>query len=392
MENKSKTPIYLFLQDISLDGGCERVVVNMANEFIKHYENVHIVSNFQSKLNLKYEINELVKIHYIHKNISLEDWKNKHFFKNLFKSGFLYKLLLSIGFTNKLYDYVNITNKEKETSIIMFHGYETPFYKKKDIRLVGVDHSSFPFYKINSFFYKKIKFPVISFMNRNLDIVTILTDAEIDYWRLLKKPVKVMPNFIPNIPLTVPLMENREKKIISMGRMNTNQKGFDRLIIAFSKISKNFPDWKLEIYGDGELKREYQKIIDTYSLRNVVKLEKFTNSPFEIFSNNSIYAMCSRTEGFGLVLAEAMACGMATISYKNTGPNSIITNEKNGYLVNNNDEKVFCEKLILLMSDMEERKKISINARNEIISKYSENFIINKWMEIFNSLINQKKC
>ena len=86
MENRSKLPLFLFLQDISLDGGCERVVVNMANEFIKYYENVHIVSNFQTNLSLKFVINEQVKINYLHKNISIEKWKNEHLFKYLFKS------------------------------------------------------------------------------------------------------------------------------------------------------------------------------------------------------------------------------------------------------------------------------------------------------------------
>lgn len=384
MENRSKLPLYLFLQDISLDGGCERVVVNMANEFIKYYENVHIVSNFQTNLSLKFVINEQVKINYLHKNISIEKWKNEHLFKYLFKSGFIYKIMLSIGFTNKLYHYVNSNTIINQPSIIMFHGYDCPIYKKNKIKLIGVDHSNFPFYKNKSFIYRKIKFPIISFMIRNLDFVTVLSDAEIDFWKWLKRPIEIMPNFIPNIPTKTPNMESRNKKIISMGRMNTDQKGFDRLIKAFSKISKKYPDWKLEIYGDGELKKEYQKLIDQLSMNSVIKLENFSDNPFYIFSNNSIYAMCSRTEGFGLVLAEAMACGMAAISYENTGPNSIINNGNNGYLIENNNEKDFCDKLEQLIKNIEERKKLSVNAREHIISRFSEKNIINKWIKIFN--------
>ena len=56
------------------------------------------------------------------------------------------------------------------------------------------------------------------------------------------------------------------------------------------------------------IKERVSKLIDQLSMNSVIKLENFSDNPFYIFSNNSIYAMCSRTEGFGLVLAEAMAC------------------------------------------------------------------------------------
>ena len=196
MNKKSSISIYLFLQDITLDGGCERVVVNMANEFVKHYNDVHIVSNFKKNIDIKYVVDNLVKIHYVHNNTSLDDWKSKHFLKFLFKSWFMYKTILSFGFTTKLYKYISKTRSKDDKSIVMFHGYDTAWYKKKNIKLVGVDHSNFPFYKKKSFFYTKIKFPIISFMNRKLDVVTILTGAEIEYWNMLNRPVYEMPNFI----------------------------------------------------------------------------------------------------------------------------------------------------------------------------------------------------
>lgn len=65
-------------------------------------------------------------------------------------------------------------------------------------------------------------------------------------------------------------------------------------------------------------------------------------------------------------------------------PNSIINNGNNGYLIENNNEKDFCDKLEQLIKNIEERKKLSVNARAHIISRFSEKNIINKWIEIFN--------
>lgn len=383
MSKTSSISLYLFLEDITLDGGCERVVVNMANEFSKLYQNVHIVSNFQSNDKIKFEIDESVKINFIHPCLSLEKWKSNHSLKFLFKSGIFYKLFLSIGFTTKLYEYILKNRTKDDTPIVLFHGYDTAWYKKKNIKLIGVDHSNFPFYKNDSFFYRNIKFPLISFMNRKLDIVTILTDAEIKYWKKLNRPVHIIPNFIPNIPEIIPSAADRNKTLISMGRMNTDQKGFDRLIKGFAKISNKFPDWKLIIYGDGKFKNEYQRLIDNYKLKGKVQLENFTENPYEVFSENSIYVMCSRTEGFGLVLAEAMACGMAAVSYENTGPNSIIRDNNNGYLIPNGDEAMLCNKLEQLMTNLDLRVKFSTNGRIDILNRYSAHTIISKWNEIF---------
>ena len=387
MENRSKLPLYLFLQDISLDGGCERVVVNMANEFIKYYENVHIVSNFQTNLSLKFEINEQVKIKYLHKNISFQEWKNKHLLKIFFKSGFVNRLFYSFGFTTKLYQYVDNVSKS-DLSIIMLNGYDTPFYKKKHIKLIGVDHSSFPFYKKKSFLYKKIWFPIVSFMNRKLDLVTILTDSEIEYWRWFKKPIAIMPNFINNIPNEITKIENRENIILSIGRMNTNQKGFDRLIKIYSKIAKKYPNWKMHIFGNGNLKKEYINLINNLGMSNYIKIFDFTNNPNLEYNKSSIYAMCSRTEGFPMVLIEAMSFGLPVISYDlDYGPSVIIDNENTGFLIPNDNEILFYKKLEQLMMNVELRNKMSFNSIDKVKTNFSSDVIIKKWIKLFEEII-----
>nr|WP_288428327.1 glycosyltransferase [uncultured Spirosoma sp.] len=374
----------MFVKDITLDGGCERVVVNMVNEFIKHYSYVHILSNFQSNLEINYKIDDQVKIHYLHPNISLHEWEKKHIFSILFKITFIHNFVYSLCFTSKLYRYIRKSNPMKYQAIVMFHGYQTAWYKKSGIKLVGVDHSNFPYDKTNlKNKLGKLKFWIESFMNRKLDIVTCLTNAEIDYWRLLGRPIFIMPNFVSIIPEIIPSFESRSNKIISMGRMNTNQKGFDLLIHAFAKIAHKIPNWELEIYGNGHFKSKYNYIIKKLNIQNQVKIKDFTKNPQEIFLSTSIFVLCSRSEGFGLVLAEAMACGMAAIAYENTGPNAIIKNNYSGILVPNGNEEILCKKLIMLIRNTKFRKEISIKSRKNVIKNFSPNIIIGKWIEIF---------
>jgi glycosyltransferase involved in cell wall biosynthesis len=390
MSKTSSISLYLFLKDITLDGGCERVVVNMANEFSKLYQNVHIVSNFQSNDKIKYEIDESVKIHFVHPCLSLEKWKSNHSLKFLFKSGIFYKILLSIGFTTHLYQYITKNRTKVDTPIVLFHGYDTAWYKKKNIKLIGVDHSSFPFYKSNSFFYRKIKFPIISFMNRKLDIVTILSNSEIEYWKLLKRPTYIIHNFIPDIPVSIPNFQTREKIILSIGRMNTNQKGFDKLIKAYSKIASKYPDWKLHIFGSGVLKSEYQDLITSLKMDNFIKLFEFTSNPSKEYYKSSLYAMCSRSEGFPMVLLEAMSCGLPVVSYDlSYGPAVIIKDGYSGLIVPDNDEALFCDKMEYLINNPEISNSMSINSHIDVTKRFSKNVIIGEWIKLFELLCNK---
>ena len=177
------------------------------------------------------------------------------------------------------------------------------------------------------------------------------------------------------------------KQIIAAGRY-VPQKGFDLLIDAWSLVEKKHPDWKLNIFGDGDRKL-LENIIIKNNLQNCY-LNHSTNDIASEFINSSIYVLSSRFEGFGLVITEAMACGVPPIAFDcPCGPKDIINNFKDGILVKSEDINELADKICFLIENENIRKEMGIKAR-----KSSERFKIEhitmQWESLFEKLVKNK--
>ena len=104
----------------------------------------------------------------------------------------------------------------------------------------------------------------------------------------------------------------------------------------------------------------------------------------------SVFAFTSLFEGFGLVLVEALSCGLPIVSFDTKyGPRDIIRDGVDGFLVENRDEKILAERLYLLMCDEELRVKMSENAEHRA-EDFDVNIIAKKWMQEYEMLLNNK--
>ena len=382
---KNDIVLFLFIKDITLGGGAERVVVNMANEFAEIYGRVHIISKYRKNPEIKYALNPLVMVHYLKPKSKYDTWRWQDNPVTRLMGTWIY----SLGFTRNMYRIVEEYTQPQDTAVILLNSYEIPLYHKRHTVLVGVDHCSFP-YMVDAYRRQSWLRQIYSYFERllpwNIDIVTCLTDAQLNEWKSLNRPVYVMPNFVGEIPYRIPTYASRKKIILSMGRMWDDIKGFDRLINIFSKVVAQFPDWKLRILGEGVLKEEYEKMIDEKDLRAYVEILDFTQNPLYEYQMASIYAVCSRFEGFSMVLAEAMVNGLPAIFYKTFGPNSIIKDSVTGYLVSNGDEKSYCERLIQMMEDCDLREQMGKDAREDIISRFSPSVVVKRWIDLFDKI------
>ena len=174
------------------------------------------------------------------------------------------------------------------------------------------------------------------------------------------------------------------KKAIAV-RRKKKKKGFDILINCWKEIEKKYPDWQLDIYGEGTCREELQHQIDTLQLHEKIKLCGLSNNIIEAYPQYSLHLMTSRFEGQGIVLIEAQACGLPSVVFNyEYGANDIIENEYNGILVEQGKCKYYIEAIMKMMSSKELRKEYGTNAISISKQYYREN-IINKWIQIINN-------
>ena len=211
-----------------------------------------------------------------------------------------------------------------------------------------------------------------------------------DVQSLFRKKIQdksiVIPNAIFNPKIeNIKTPEKRENYISAMGRLVCDIKGFDILIRAFSKISAEFPDIQLRIYGYGKDEEMLRQISKECNCAEKVELIKGNENAIEEVAKSRIYVLSSYFEGYPNALLEAMACGVPCISTNcKFGPSDIIKNKENGLLIDVGDENALAEGLKTLLKDPQYAEKLGICA-----SLYKKENSINKISMIWEDAIKK---
>lgn len=225
------------------------------------------------------------------------------------------------------------------------------------------------------------------------------------YYDSLKKCLAVqvlMPEFIPPLlkalnpykniialPNVVPQYSQQSSctnpVIIHVARLCPNNKRQHLIIEAFNLLKKDFPEWRVELWGDSGERPMYANklalLIKKYQLQDQVKLCGPTKDVPSKLQNASIFCFPSATEAFGLAMTEAMSMGLPAIGYKQcTGVKSIIHHGKNGFLCDDTPEDIAAH-LRILMSDIELRQKMGQQAREDM-KQYSPEIIWKRWDDL----------
>jgi len=370
-------------------GGADRVITEKANYFAEHFGyDVYIITDSQGKEKPKFTLSP--KVHLVNLDIMFGQQYNHSFFVR----GFYYFKLMK-EYKRKLSDTLNQIKPDFTISVL---GRDSDFINDlSDGSLkIGEAHVSRDFIR-NFHLMEKRSLPyriVCKIWRKRLDKIVkrlnafvVLTNDDANNWSHIRNSI-VIPN-------SIPFLDERSsncssKSIISVGRLN-EQKGFDMLIEAWYLVTRKHPDWSLHIYGDGELKFDLQKQIEKKGINQSVILEYPIKDIQSKYLESDFYVMSSRFEGFGMVLIEAMACGLPCISFNcPNGPADIIDNQKNGFLVENGNIKELAKKICVLIENEESRKNMGKYAK-ESIKKYSPDIVMQKWAELFESLKNKQK-
>ena len=129
-------------------------------------------------------------------------------------------------------------------------------------------------------------------------------------------------------------------KLISVGRLS-EEKGYDRLLRVFKKLKNDVIDIELILVGNGDKYNELNKYIVENKLEKDVTLLGFKENPYKYVRASDLFVCSSISEGFSLVIGEAMAVGVPVVSVDCPGPNEILDYGKYGKLVNNSEEDLY---------------------------------------------------
>ncbi|MFV0530343.1 MAG: glycosyltransferase family 4 protein [Flavobacteriales bacterium] len=382
--------IVYFKDRICQTGGMERILAIKANYLVDKGYDIYIVTVEDGKKEPYYKLDSRIKI--INLNIEFEKVNQYHKFNFPAKRFFI---------KQKIKEYQKKVQKVldeicPDIAISMF-GMEYYFWNK--IKFSGKSIVELHFSKkgvienakhpISNFLYKlqlEITFKTNRFKTNFFTYVVHLTNQDKKDWGNLKNSI-VIPNPLIFEPDDNRFPDYNVKKVLSVGRY-THQKGFDLLIKVWEKVVKKYPDWTLTIVGSGDRdpflqQKEKLKIKD----ENLEILLPSVDIK-ENYYKSSIYVGASRWEGFGLVITEAMLCGLPIVFFNTPcGPSDIITHKDDGFVVEYKNLDDLYNKLVTLIEKPELRKKMGRKAK-ENVKRFDLDIIMKKWMELFNELIS----
>jgi glycosyltransferase involved in cell wall biosynthesis len=214
---------------------------------------------------------------------------------------------------------------------------------------------------------------------RRLERLVVLTEKDREAWTDLTNVVAI-PDPLPFVPTAVsPLTE---KRVVAIARYS-HEKGIDLLLQAWAKVAQQVADWRLDVFGDGDRMAYEQIIEDLHIDRSRCQLNGRTNDVEKEYCNSSIFVLSSRFEGFGMVITEAMACGLPVVSFDCPwGPRSIISDGEDGLLVENGNVDELAKILCRLMCDVLLRQSMS-NAAIKSVKRFEISQVAEQWKNLF---------
>ena len=361
-------------------GGIEKCVVTLANALCTRYE-VEIAVCYRLYDKPAFNIDSRVKIKYLNKDLK----PNHDALRNAFKSKNLFKIIKEVCFGLKVLHYRKktmtkyIMNSDSDVIISTrdIFNYWLCGYGKNNTIKIGWEHNHF---------HENYKYANnVSRSARGLDyLVLVSSELQKFYAKELQNSNCMciyIPNSIESLPSKRAQLENT--KLISVGRLS-KEKGYIDLLKVFKRLNSDYPEWTLDIVGDGAERESIEEFIRNNELSNKVTLHGFQGKEYidKLLNQSSIYLMTSFTESFGIVLIEAMSHGVPCIAYDSAeGAREIINSGENGYLIKHRNLEAMVMKIEDLIKNKEERIKIGSQAR-ESIKKFTSDVVAEEWFTL----------
>ena len=220
-------------------------------------------------------------------------------------------------------------------------------------------------------------------MNRivsKVDLIVALNEEDAVEWEKVGAKTTVITN-MAHLNVSGLYCNTQSKRVIYAGRY-CKQKGVRDLFRIWQMVYPQHKDWHLYCYGTGEFElKQTAEVLDMN-----IHVEEPTNDVFSRYREASVFVLCSVFEPFGLVLPEAMSCGLPIVAFDCPyGPAKIIADGDDGFLVRNRDLKEFADKLSALMDDEQLRLRMGKRAIQSS-QRYAPEHIMPHWKMLFEKL------
>ena len=364
-------------------GGMERVLTMKANYFADHfgYDITIILTDGEDKP-IFYPLSDKVKV--INLNIGFEELWTCSFIKKIaiyLKKQYLYKKMLkkelmrirpdiTVSMLRREINFINeIKDGSKKIGEIHINRANFRNFESKDDNLIKK-------------LFAKVWMNDLTNKLKKLDRFVVLTEKDKEAWVELDN-VCVIPNPLSFIPQNISKLT--EKRVIAVGRY-CHEKGYDLLLKAWCIVQNSIADWRLEVFGEGD-RSQYEEMISSLNIdRHRCILHGRSSNIQDEFEKSSLAVCSSKFEGFGLVITEAMSCGLPVVSFDCPwGPRAIIHDGEDGLLVENGNVEKLADAIIWMIQHPEMRSKMATKAI-ENVQRFSIEKIAEKWRSLFDAL------
>ena len=384
MQNRPLKIVYC-TPALYMAGGVERVLTLKANYFAEHFGyDITIILTEGKDKPLFYPLSDRIKI--VNLDVNFEELWTCSFVKKVFvylSKQRIFKKRLTAELMRIRPD-ITVSLLRREINFI--NDIKDGSKKIGELHVNRANYRNFEEGDAN--FIKNLfaKFWMRSLVShlKQLDKFIVLTEEDKASWTELSN-VEVIPD-----PLAFDIAEvspMKAKRVIAVGRY-VYQKGFDLLLQAWAKIEKHFPDWELAIYGMGD-RSPYDNLAKQLGVdMNRCHLNGSTQNIRKEYLESSLFVFSSRFEGFGMVLIEAMACGLPVVSFDcPCGPKDIVSHDEDGLLVPSGDIAKLANAMSQLMDSYELRHQMAKNAIGNV-RRFQIDEIADRWQLLFEDVLN----
>ena len=363
--------VYLY-PALAIWGGIERILVDKMNFLVRQYGyEVYMITSDQGQHVVPYELDE--RIHFkdldirLHTQYQYKGWRRYREYGRLSR---LYHDRLRKLFEKVQPDVIVCTSSQFVRPLLRIKG---------NIPLIVESHINFSH---PDTLLHRIRNRYNNYWIGKAEAVVTLTNGDAENWSRVSKHVHVIPNVV-HLNDTLQYSDCTAKRVLFVGRFE-EQKSIGDLFAIWKLVHPQYPDWQLDLYGEGTLWNHYKQEADALKIN--IKVHHPTRQIMDVYRSSSILVLTSLFEPFGLVMPEAMSCGLPVVAFDSPyGPATIITEREAGFLIPNRDQQLFADRLGLLMDDLDLRQQMGMKA---IISsqRFSADKIMTMWKELFEEL------